>query len=122
MGLSIFTKIPAFTIMPLGIFLIYTNTKHWKHIALWLIPSILIPGLWPIHAALSGDLVEWVDGIIYQTQRENSLIYSLHDFFQTDPLFFILGIGGFVFALFKRDIFLILWTASLIAFFVLIDT
>lgn len=121
MGLAIFTKIPAFTIMPLGILLIYSNTKCWKYIILWLIPSILVPALWPVHAALSGDLDEWVNGILYQTQRENKpLIDSLHDFLLTDPVFFILGIGGFVFAVFKRDIFLILWTAPIIAFFSLI--
>jgi hypothetical protein len=121
MGLAIFTKIPAFTIMPLGIFLIYASTRHWKYIALWLIPSILVPGLWPMHAALSGDLDEWVKGIIYQTQRENRPLFdSLHDFLLTDPLFFILGIGGFVFSIIKRDIFLILLTAPLIIFFSLI--
>lgn len=118
MGLAIFTKIPAFTIMPLGIFLIYSNTKRWKYIALWLIPSILVPALWPMHAALSGDLDEWVKGIIYQTHRENKpLIDSLHHFLLTDPIFFILGIGGFVFSVFKRDIFLILWIVPIIAFF-----
>jgi Dolichyl-phosphate-mannose-protein mannosyltransferase len=121
MGLAIFTKIPAFTIMPLGIFLIYSNTKRWKYIALWLIPSILVPALWPMHAALSGDLDEWVKGIIYQTHRENKpLIDSLHHFLLTDPIFFILGIGGFVFSVFKRDIFLILWTIPIITFFSLI--
>ncbi|MDW0128613.1 MAG: glycosyltransferase family 39 protein [Nitrososphaeraceae archaeon] len=121
MGLAIFTKIPAFTIIPLGIFLIYTNTKRWKYLALWLIPSILVPSLWPMHAALSGDLDEWVNGIIYQTNREGRpLIDSLHDFLLTDPVFFILGIGGFVFSVLKRDIFLILWIAPLIAFFYLI--
>lgn len=121
MGLAIFTKIPAFTIMPLGIFLIYSNTKRWKYIAIWLIPCILVPALWPMHAAFSGDLDEWVKGIIYQTHRENKpLIDSLHDFLLTDPIFFILGIGGFVFSVFKRDIFLILWTVPIIAFFSLI--
>ena len=121
MGLAIFTKIPAFTIIPLGIFLIYTNTKRWKYLALWLIPCMLVPSLWPMHAALSGDLDEWVKGIIYQTNREGrSLIDSLHDFLLTDPVFFILGIGGFAFSVLKRDIFLILWIAPLIAFFYLI--
>jgi hypothetical protein len=71
--------------------------------------------------ALSGDLDEWVKGIIYQTNREGRpLIDSLHDFLLTDPVFFILGIGGFVFSVLKRDIFLILWIAPLIAFFYLI--
>jgi len=121
MGLAIFTKIPAFTLLPLGIFLISTNTKHWKYIALWLIPSILVPALWPTHAALSGDLDVWIKGIMYQTNRENRpLIDSLHNFLLTDPLFFILGIGGFVFSIFKRDTFLILWTTPIIAFFYLI--
>jgi hypothetical protein len=121
MGLAIFTKIPAFAIIPLGIFLIYTNTKRWKYVALWLFPSILVPSLWPMHAALSGDLDEWIKGIMYQTNREGRpLIDSLHDFLLTDPVFFILGIGGFVFSVLKRDIFLILWIVPLVAFFYLI--
>jgi hypothetical protein len=74
-----------------------------------------------MHAALSGDLDEWIKGIIYQTNREGRpLIDSLHDFLLTDPVFFILGLGGFIYSVFKRDIFLILWIAPLIAFFYLI--
>jgi Dolichyl-phosphate-mannose-protein mannosyltransferase len=121
MGLAIFTKIPAFTIMPLGVFLIYSNTKHWKYIALWLIPCILVAALWPMHPALSGELDEWIKGIVYQTQREDRpLIDSLDHFLLTDPIFFILGIGGFVFSVFKRDFFLILWIVPIIIFFSLI--
>jgi hypothetical protein len=121
MGLAIFTKVPAFTIMPLGIYLIYSITKSWKFAALWLIPTILVPVLWPMQAGLSGDFDEWIHGIIYQTNRENKpLIDSLHNFLLSDPVFFILGIGGFLFSVLKRDIFLILWTAPIIGFFVLI--
>jgi hypothetical protein len=121
MGLAIFTKIPVFAIIPLGIFLIYTSTKRWQYLALWLIPSVLVPSLWPMHAALSGDLDEWIKGIMYQTNREGRpLIDSLQDFLLTDPVFFILGIGGFVFSVLKRDIFLILWIVPLVAFFYLI--
>src|SRR6476469_1253860 len=48
MGLAIFTKVPAFTIIPLVVFLTYSNTRRLRHVLLWIIPTILIPALWPI--------------------------------------------------------------------------
>ena len=44
LGLAIFTKIPAFTIMPLvGSLVFFYNHKRLKMLGLWLIPAIMIP-------------------------------------------------------------------------------
>ena len=56
MGLAIFTKVPAFTTIPLVVFLTYSNTRRLRYVLLWIIPTILIPALWPIHAAGSRRL------------------------------------------------------------------
>jgi hypothetical protein len=121
MGLAIFTKIPAFTFMPLGGFIIYSNTGRLKYLVLWLIPAILIPALWPIHATVTGNLNEWISGIVYQTHRNpQPFMSALYDFFLIDPVLFILGIAGLVFGAIKRDTFLVLLIGPAIVFFYLI--
>ncbi|MDP9197126.1 MAG: glycosyltransferase family 39 protein [Thermoproteota archaeon] len=121
MGLAIFTKIPAFTAIPLVAFLTYFTSRRLKYVLLWIIPTILIPALWPIHAAAIGDLNSWVNGILYQTGRESRpLINALNTLFQVDPIFFIIGIGGVIYSVFKRDYFLIIWTLPIFIFLQLI--
>src|ERR1043166_6478216 len=51
LGLAIYTKIPAFTMIPLVGFLVYKNSnKSWKLLGLWFIPVILIPLMWPAYS------------------------------------------------------------------------
>ena len=70
LGLTIFTKVPAITLIPLVGFIIFTNNKKsFKALGLWIIPVILIPLIWPIHTVLAGEFDQWQDGIIYQTTR-----------------------------------------------------
>jgi hypothetical protein len=121
LGLAIFTKIPAFTLIPLIGAVIFFNTRKLKFVVLWLIPVILIPSLWPIHAASIGDFKEWVHGIQYQTNRESRpLINALNTFFQIDPILFSLGMIGLLYSIIKRDYFLITWVLSLLIFLQLI--
>lgn len=121
MGLAIFTKIPAFTFIPLAVFIIYSKSRNLKYVGLWLIPAILIPALWPIHATVTGDLNDWISGVIYQTNRSaKPLIFALYDFFVIDPVLLVLGIAGLVFAAIKKDIFLLLLSVPTVVFFYLI--
>ncbi len=121
MGLAIFTKVPAFTAIPLVAFLTYSTTRRLRYVLLWIIPAILIPALWPIHAAAIGDFNNWVDGILYQTDRESRpLINPLNTLFQVDPILFVIGIGGIIYSVFKRDYFLIIWTFPIFIFLQLI--
>jgi hypothetical protein len=116
LGLAIFTKIPAFTMIPLGIIMVYMVTRKKKYVLVWLIPVLLVPMLWPIHATLSGDMNDWIDGVRYQVNRDRPLINTINTFFQIDPVLFILGMGGLVYAVIKKDYFLLLWTIPIFVF------
>lgn len=116
LGLAIFTKVPAFTMIPLGIIMVYMVTRKKKYVLLWLIPVLLVPMLWPIHATLSGDMNDWIDGVRYQVSRDRPLINTINTFFQIDPVLFILGMGGLVYAVIKKDYFLLLWTIPIFVF------
>jgi len=121
LGLAIFTKIPAFTMVPLVGFLVYVNNdRNLKVLGLWFIPVILIPLIWPAYSILAGQYDEWLKGVLWQgTQRqestlrgkENHLIFgSLNSVFIMDPVLVIVGITGVVFAvIIKRDLFLLFW-------------
>ena len=144
LGLAIFTKVPAFTMIPLvGFLLVYTgnnnsnsknknknkdidnksNIKHekLKTLGLWLIPVILIPSIWPIYSMSIGQFNMWLGGLSYQTGRENenhSLLESVDLALGIDPVLLIVGIAGIGFsAVVKRDFLFLLWVVPFIAFF-----
>lgn len=128
MGLAIFTKIPAFMMIPLVVFLILTsNNKKLKTLSLWIIPVVLIPAIWPAYAISHAQFDDWLDGIYYQTHRqsagsalesdrERTLANSVTKNFLKIPLVFILGFSGLVFAALKKDYFLLLWAIPLLGF------
>jgi hypothetical protein len=116
LGLAIFTKIPAFTIIPVGITMIYLVTRKKTYVLLWLIPVLLVPLLWPLHATLSGDLDDWINGVRYQVSRDRPLINTINTFFQIDPVLFVLGMGGLVYAVIRRDYFVLLWAIPVFIF------
>jgi 4-amino-4-deoxy-L-arabinose transferase-like glycosyltransferase len=100
LGLAIFTKIPAFTMIPLVGFLIISaanntnnknqnnnnsssiirrikrlarirNTTNLKALGLWFIPVILIPLIWPVYAISVGQFDSWSHGVVWQaTERQ----------------------------------------------------
>jgi hypothetical protein len=119
LGLSIFTKIPAFTMIPFVAFLVYTNNNNnnnkerWKLLGLWFIPVVAIPLIGPVYVTFSlGQFDEWWTGINLQTHRTNfnTFFDSVNYNFKIDPAFVILGIISLVFvALIKRDTFILLW-------------
>lgn len=117
MGFAIFTKIPAFTTIPLVASLTYLNSRRLRYVLLWMIPAILIPMLWPLHAFTIGDWKDWVSGVLYQTHRESRpLLNALNTFFQVDPLLFIVGFGGVAYSVLKRDYFIMLWIFPILIF------
>jgi hypothetical protein len=118
LGLTIFTKIPAFTLIPLVGFLAYTNSnKSLKALGIWFIPVILIPTIWPFYNILTDQYNNWIDGVFWQmTQRnEKPLSGAINAFFEMDPLLFLLGISGFFYTALSRRrsiwdrLFLVLW-------------
>lgn len=123
LGIAIFTKIPAITMIPLVAFLIHgkKHKRDLKYIGLWLTPVILIPLVWPLYALYIGQFNLWWDGIILQTQRGINTLFSsfLYDW-HIDPVFIILGIAGLGFAAIRRDFFILLWFIPFLIFLYII--
>ncbi|HZA07044.1 MAG TPA: hypothetical protein VE619_05005, partial [Nitrososphaeraceae archaeon] len=140
LGLAIFTKIPAIAMIPVVGFLIYTNIGYTKNsnnsgskirrilhpnrrnikmLALWFIPVILIPIIWPLYSISVGySFGYWLDRVVYQGTRlgQAPLQAALRDDFSFDPIFIILGLTGLAYAAVKRDFFLILWAVPFLIF------
>ena len=124
LGLAIFTKIPAFTIMPLvGSLVFFYNHKRLKMLGLWLVPAIMIPLAWPFQSVESGHLTNWIhDVFYYQTHRVGgSDLYAISKTFaQMDPVLFFLAVGGLIFVAIRKDYFIIGWFAPFVIFLYLI--
>jgi hypothetical protein len=122
LGLAIFTKIPAITIIPLISYLIYTqNKKSFGILILWIIPTMLIPSLWLLHAISMDEFSEWWAAIYHQSHREShSLFIALEDFFIIDPFLLIIAAPGLIYAAIRRDLFILLSQIPFLIFMYLI--
>jgi hypothetical protein len=142
LGISIFTKMPAFTMIPLVGYLVFSswnnsnnnnrsniidnrvsNTKRLKPklktLGLWFIPVILIPAIWPAYAMSIGQFNKWEDGVLWQASgrpASKPLVNSLNEFFKIDPVLLLLGIVGLIFAVIKRDFLVLLWAIPFLIF------
>lgn len=125
LGLAIYTKIPAITIIPVVGFLVITNTRKWKMLGLWFVPVVLIPLLWPAYALSVGQFHEWVDGVFWQaTQREvnttsgssHSITSELRTIFKMDPVLISLSVLGIIYAAIRRNYFVLLWVVPFFLF------
>jgi Dolichyl-phosphate-mannose-protein mannosyltransferase len=123
LGLAIYTKVPAFTMIPLVGYLVVTNSKsnRKKTLALWLIPVILIPLLWPAYAFSIGEFKIWMNSITFQQGRASSgtgenLFNAFKDLSKIDPVTIVLGIISIAFVGLRKDIWLILWVVPMLLF------
>jgi len=147
LGLAIYTKVPVITMIPLVGFLIYTNSKSFKTLGIWLIPVILVPLLWPAYALSVGQFDEWLDGVLWQaTERSEtgvtnpirSLILcsasnvspdlcptgvfkSIRSVIMMDPVLVVIGLIGIAFATIRRDYLILLWVVPFFIFSYLIQ-
>jgi hypothetical protein len=114
LGLAIFTKIPLFTMIPLVGFLILMHCSSYRRLVVmgvWMIPTVLIPLIWPIDAISTGQYQNWLTNIDDQTHRTGfPLSVSIYDFFKKDTILSVLGMTGLIFAAIKRDFFILLLT------------
>jgi Dolichyl-phosphate-mannose-protein mannosyltransferase len=124
LGLAIFTKIPAFTFIPVVGFLVYvagrtkkegdniirksnnnsnnivsskkhSNQNGLKTLFLWFIPVVLIPLIWPAYAISVGQFEAWTEGVNFQVTRESKpLGDNIMEFYSIDPVLLVLGIAG----------------------------
>lgn len=120
MGLAIFTKIPAFTMIPAVSFIIYRQNHDRDTITplrLWFIPVILVPLIWPAYSISIGTFNFFTDGILWQTHRESQPLFdSINVLFKYDPILLITGIAGIFFASIKKDFLPFLWVFPLMIF------
>jgi hypothetical protein len=124
LGLAIFTKIPAFTFIPLVGFLVYTNSnRSFKALGLWIIPVVLVPLLWPLLAASAMQFDSWTAGITEQAvgRQDEPLGASLHSFLIIDPVLFIAGLCSIGLLSIKRDFLLALWVLPYFIFLYLLS-
>jgi hypothetical protein len=123
LGLAIYTKIPAFTMIPVVGYLVVSssNSNRKKTLALWLIPVILIPLLWPAYAFSIGEIDLWLKSVMFQQGRASAgtgtnLSTAFKDLFKIDPTTIILGCASLGFVGLRRDIWLLLWIIPLLLF------
>jgi hypothetical protein len=119
LGLAIFTKVPLISMIPIVGFLVFTNTnRSFKALALWFIPVILIPLIWPAHAIFQGDFNPWLNTILRQASRESAgVIGSITEIMRIDPVFFAIALIGYIYASVRRDAMLMLWLIPFVVFF-----
>lgn len=109
-GITLFTKETMFVMIPLLAVLIYQNTKSPRMLAVWFIPVILIPLIWPIQSIQDNQFHLWISDILYQVHRQNNNFGSvLENFLVFDPLLLVLGFAGIVYAAMKKDWIILLW-------------
>ena len=110
LGITLFTKETMFTMIPLIAFLVYQSTKNRGMLAMWFIPVILIPLIWPIQSIQADQFHYWVNDILFQVHRQNNnFVNILENFFTFDPVLLILGLAGISYAVLKRDSMILLW-------------
>jgi len=124
LGLSIFTKIPIFTMIPVIAYMVfaYSNYNKIKSLIIWLIPVILIPALWPAHAMIIGDFEKWKSDVMSQTDRDSRpLVGALRTHLMNDPVFFVLGFAGLIYMTIRKDLLPLLYTVPFLVFLYLLD-
>ena len=118
LGLAIFTKIPAFTLIPLVGFLSYQNNdrnlKALDYGFSCYFDSASLARIMP-HIMVS-SICGWMEYCGRHIRGVQTLFYSLKYDFQIDPVLLLLGIAGLVFVAIKRDLFLLLWTIPFLIF------
>lgn len=120
LGLAIFTKIPVFVFIPLIIWLVFQKRKKYTDMLIWIIPVLLIPMLWPANAMMLDQFDMWVNDVLWQTQRSNSIFEIIGYFLLIDPVLFVLGMIGIVYSAITKNKFVLMWFVPFVAFLSLI--
>jgi hypothetical protein len=116
LGLAVFTKIPAFTMIFVVAWIVYTNRKKVTDVLLLMIPFVLIPMIWPGNAVMLDQFDLWEKDMLWQSHRTNSIVGITEFFLIVDPIMFLAGMAGIGFALIRRDKLLLLWFVPFVIF------
>ena len=121
LGLAILTKVPAFTMIPVVVYLVYSQHKNKKLVVLLMVPILLLPMIWPAYSVIYDQFDYWKRDVLWQTQRQNTGIHNTAlSFAAIDPVLFGLGVAGLFYAGIKRNWFLLSWTIPFVVFLSLI--
>ena len=115
LGLSIFTKIPAFVFMVLIGWIVFCR-KNIYNVGLWLVPVFFIPSIWIVYVITQNDFDLWFKDVLWHTQRESAGLYITKYFIDIDPVLFGLGIAGIAYSVYRKDLFVLLWTVPMVLF------
>ena len=116
LGLAIFTKLTAVTMIPVVGYIIASNHGI-KALSKWLPPVFAIPSAWPAFAAHLGQLDYWFRDVLWQAGRGTGGILPVTGYlFSIDPVMTVLGAASFVYAAIKKDLFLVFWFAPFLIF------
>lgn len=120
LGLAIFTKIPAFVFIPLIIWLIFQKRRKLSDMLIWIIPVLLIPMLWPANSIMLDQFGLWINDVLWQSQRSNSVLEIIWYFLIIDPVLFTIGFAGIAYSAITKNKFVLVWFVPFIAFLSLI--
>lgn len=120
LGLAIFTKIPVFVFIFLGVWLIFQKRKQYRDILIWIIPVLLIPMLWPVNSIILDQFDLWINDVLWQTQRSTNILEIIGYFLLIDPLLFVIGMIGIVYSAITRNKFVLFWFIPFVAFLSLV--
>lgn len=120
LGLAIFTKIPAFVFIPLVAWLIFQKRGKYQDMLIWIIPVLLIPMLWAANSIVLDQFDLWVEGVLWQSQRSNSILDIIYYFLLVDPVLFVIGMAGIIYSAITRNKFALFWFIPFVAFLSLV--
>jgi hypothetical protein len=117
LGLAIFTKMPAVTMIPLVAFLIYRNNRKLKTLGIWFVPVLLIPLLWPAQSILVDRFDSWTHDVLWQINRQKAgLPWIVFLLAIIDPVLFVVAFAGLAHSFIRRDYIILLWSLPFLAF------
>lgn len=118
LGLAIYTKVPAFTMIPLvGTLVFFNSGKSLRSVGIWLAPVIILPLMWPLYSVIVGQSDLWLKWVFWQTDRiDRPLSTSLMILFQIDPIVTIIGLAGSAFAALRKDFLPLMWISPFLIF------
>lgn len=116
LGLAIFTKLTAITMIPVVGYIIASNHGI-RALSKWLPPVFVIPSAWPAFAMHLGQLDYWFRDVLWQAGRSTGGILPVTGYlFSIDPVMTVLGAASFVYAAIRKDPFLVFWFAPFLIF------
>jgi hypothetical protein len=94
---------------------------------IWLLPVLILSSIWPLYSVATNQFGNWLDGVLYQVEREERGLDSpLLALIQIDPIFTILSIAAVIFSIFNlivikdRDLLFFFWSIPYFLFLFLI--